>query len=78
MKLIGVSTAVCEISGRWSSNPPQCLGKFSTDSITHFPDCMDCPLNILKSLLPRSRGGSRGHSGCSDWINNPSRRKRDP
>jgi hypothetical protein len=29
MKQIGASEAVCEMNGRWSKNPPQCLGKYS-------------------------------------------------
>ena len=28
MKQIGAANAICEISGRWSNNPPQCLCKF--------------------------------------------------
>lgn len=31
MKQIGASEAVCEMNGRWSKNPPQCLGKYSSN-----------------------------------------------
>ncbi|EFX84060.1 hypothetical protein DAPPUDRAFT_315175 [Daphnia pulex] len=35
MKQIGASEAVCEISGRWSQNPPQCLASCIVPLVDH-------------------------------------------
>ncbi|XP_046455006.1 CUB and sushi domain-containing protein 1-like [Daphnia pulex] len=35
MKQIGASEAVCEISGRWSKNPPQCLASCIVPLVDH-------------------------------------------
>lgn len=82
LKQIGASNAICEISGRWSNNPPQCLCKLICNSIRHLHSIVQNLVSdgsfYFKSALHCPHGGSRDHWERFCRINNISRRQRDP